>query len=93
VNYTYGQLSERDGRFYAGSTTDLRARVREHTAGRVRSTASRTPLVLIYYEACVDLDDARRRDRFLKTGKGKRYLNNRLSAYLSAIRSNKLERD
>ncbi len=92
MNYTYVLLSKRDGRFYTGSTTDLRARVREHAAGRVRSTTSRTPLVLIYYEACVALDDARRRERFLKTGKGKRYLNNRLTAYLSAIRRNKLER-
>ncbi len=93
MNYTYVLLSERDGRFYTGSTTDLRARVRSHAAGRVGSTASRAPLVLIYYEACVDLDDARRRERFLKTGKGKRYLNNRLVGYLSAIRRNKLERD
>ena len=93
MNYTYVLLSKRDGRFYTGSTTDLRARVRSHAAGRVRSTASRAPLVLIYYEACVDLDDARRRERFLKTGKGKRYLNNRLTGYLSAIRRNKLERD
>ena len=93
MNYTYVLLSERDGRFYTGSTTDLRARVPSHAAGRVRSTASRAPLVLIYYEACADLDDARRRERFLKTGKGKRYLNNRLTGYLSAIRRNKLERD
>ena len=93
MNYTYVLLSERDGRFYTGSTTDLRARVRSHAAGRVRSTAYRAPLVLIYYEACVDLDAARRRERFLKTGKGKRYLNNRLTGYLSAIRRNKLERD
>lgn len=92
MNYTYVLLSERDGRFYTGSTTDLRARVRDHAGGRVRSTASRAPLVLVYYEACVNLDDARRRERFLKTGKGKRYLNNRLAAYLSAIRRNKLER-
>ncbi|MGB4781596.1 GIY-YIG nuclease family protein [Candidatus Methylomirabilis sp.] len=92
MNYTYVLLSERDGRFFAGSTIDLRARFREHTAGRVRSTASRAPLVLIYYEACVNLEDARRRERFLKTGKGKRYLNNRLAAYLSGIRRNELER-
>ena len=58
----------------------------------MRSTASRCPLVQIYYEACVGVDDARRRERFLKTGKGKRYLNNRLATYLSAIRRNKLER-
>ena len=93
MNYTYVLLSERDWRFYTGSTTDLRARVRSHAAGRVRSTTSRAPLLLIYYEACVDPDDARRRERFLKTGKGKRYLNNRLTGYLSAVRRNKLERD
>jgi predicted GIY-YIG superfamily endonuclease len=45
VNYTYVLLSERDRRFYTWSTTDLRARVREHAAGRVRSTASMAPLV------------------------------------------------
>jgi putative endonuclease len=92
VKYTYVLLSERDGRFYTGSTTDLRARVQAHADGRVRSTAHTAPLVLIYYEACVDLDDARRRERFLKTGKGKRYLNNRLATFLSAIRRDKLER-
>ena len=92
MNYTYVLLSERDGRFYTGSTTDLRARIREHAAGRVRSTAYRAPLVLAYYEACVNLEDTCRRERFLKTGKGKRYLNNRLAAYLSGIRRNELER-
>ena len=92
MNYTYVLLSERDGRFYTGCTSDLRARVREHADGRVRSTASRRPLLLIYYEACIAPDAARRRERYLKTGKGKRYLHSRLAVYLSAIRRNKLER-
>jgi len=47
---------------------------------------------LIYYEACVHLGDARRRERFLKTGKGKRYLNNRLKESLNMVRPNTLER-
>jgi len=34
----------------------------------------RAPLTLIYYEACQGIDDAFRRERFLKTGKGKRFL-------------------
>jgi putative endonuclease len=63
VHYTYVLLSARDGGFYTGSTSDLRTRVREHNAGRVRSTAHRTPLVLIYYEACMEAEDARRRER------------------------------
>ncbi len=92
MHYTYVLLSEWDRRFYTGSTGDLDARVRRHNQGRVQSTAHRGPLRLIYYEACIDPDDARRRERFLKTGKGKRYLKNRLAAFLAGIRGEKLER-
>ncbi len=92
MEYTYVLLSERDGRFYTGSTSDVRARFRDHNAGRVRSTAYRRPLKLIYYEACVHLADARRRERFLKTGKGKQYLYNRLKDSLNMILPNTLER-
>lgn len=92
MDYTYVLLSERDGRFYTGSTGDLRARFRDHNAGRVHSTAYRRPLKLLYYEACPHASDARRRERFLKTGKGKRYLNSRLKESLQLLRANKLER-
>jgi putative endonuclease len=50
------------------------------------------PLELIYYEACPNRDDALRRERFLKTGKGKRFLERRLTAFLEGISWNKLER-
>lgn len=92
MEYTYVLVSERDGRFYTGSTGDLRSRFRDHNLGRVHSTAYRRPLKLLYYEACLHPMDARRRERFLKTGKGKRYLNNRLRESLTLLRSDKLER-
>ncbi|MGH8570719.1 MAG: GIY-YIG nuclease family protein, partial [Gammaproteobacteria bacterium] len=92
MEYTYVLHSERDGRFYTGSTGDLRARFRDHNAGRVHSTAHRRPLKLLYDEACLNAADARRRERFLKTGKGKRYLNNRLKDSLQVLWANKLER-
>jgi len=47
---------------------------------------------LIYYEACLHVADARRRERFLETGKGKRYLNNRLKELLNMVRPHTLER-
>ena len=72
--YTYVLRSERDKRFYTGAARDLRARMKLHAKGRVRSTAHRRPLTLISYEACQGIDDAFRRERFLKTGKGKRFL-------------------
>ena len=81
--YTYVLRSEKDGRLYTGSTHDLRKRFDEHNSGRVTSTKNRGPFVLIYYEACLDLQDARRRERYLKTGMGKRYVKNRLERFLS----------
>jgi putative endonuclease len=90
--YTYVLSSGRDERSYTGTARDLRSRMKLHADGRVRSTAHRRPLTLIYYEACVDVDDALRRERFLKTGKGKRFLRNRLATFLSRVRTSMLER-
>jgi putative endonuclease len=92
MKYSYVLLSDRDGEFYIGSTGDLRERLQQHNKGRVRSTAYRRPLRLIYYEGCLCADDALRRERYLKTGRGGRYLKQRLASWLSEIRSNKLER-
>jgi putative endonuclease len=86
--YTYVLLSERDGHFYTGCTSDLKKRVHQHQTGEARATASRRPLSLIYYEACLNRDDALRRERFLKTTKGKRFLKNRLRLYLNFVHPN-----
>ncbi|MCX6723502.1 MAG: GIY-YIG nuclease family protein, partial [Candidatus Staskawiczbacteria bacterium] len=37
----------------------------------------------IYYEACLNDGDARSREKYLKTGIGKRYIKNRLKRFLS----------
>ena len=74
MEYSYVLFSEKDGKFYVGSTGDLRNRLQQHNKGRVRSTAYRRPLRLIYYEGCLRVDDAQRRERYLKTGRGGRYL-------------------
>jgi len=81
--YTYVLYSHKDGRWYTGVTKDLRARMREQRAGSVPSTKSRRPLTLVYYEASLDEDDAWRRERYLKTGRGKRYLRQRLRVAMS----------
>jgi len=88
----YVLLSERDGNFYIGSTRDLRPRVSEHDAERVHSTAYRRPLRLVYDEASLSAYDAQRRERDLKSGRGGRYLKQRLTSWLTEIRSGKLER-
>jgi putative endonuclease len=40
-------------------------------------------IMFVYFEACLDRDDAFRRERFLKSGKGKRYIRNRLAGFLA----------
>ena len=88
MHYKYILLSRKDGRFYAGFTDNLVKRIKEHNNGEVSSTKYRRPLRLIYYEACLDKYDALRREKYLKTGKGKRYLRNRLKQSLVATNCN-----
>ena len=83
--YVYILLSEFDRKFYTGSSPDLKRRSRQHCDGKVPSTRSRRPLTLIYYEACLEKSDAIRREKYLKTGMGKRYLRNRLRAHLEKL--------
>ncbi|MCK4526863.1 GIY-YIG nuclease family protein [candidate division WOR-3 bacterium] len=81
--YTYVIRSRKDGRLYTGSTCDLRKRLKDHNDGKVRSTKGRRPFDLIYYEACINEQDARAREKYLKTGMGKRYIRNRMRRFLS----------
>jgi putative endonuclease len=81
--YTYVIRSAKDKKLYTGFTYDLRKRFNEHNSGRVRSTVNRGPFDLIYYEACMNEQDATAREKYLKTGMGKRYLKNRLKRFLS----------
>jgi len=80
--YTYVLLSEKDERFYVGFTEDLRERLEKHSSGKVKSTASRRPLKLVYYEACLHERDAIKREKYFKTGFGRRFLKNRLECFL-----------
>jgi putative endonuclease len=79
--YTYVLLSERDGNFYTGYTKDLIKRLKEHDEGQVVSTKTRRPLKLIYWEGCLNQQDATRREKYLKSGNGKIYLRNRLKKF------------
>lgn len=83
MHFTYVLRSDSDGRFYIGATNDLRARLELHRRGQVRSTSYRRPLRLVYYEACLSPDDAYRRERYLKSGRGGRYLRQRMFTWLS----------
>jgi putative endonuclease len=80
--YTY-ILRNKNGRLYTGFTYDLRKRFNEHNDKKSVYTKYRGPYELIYYEACFDESDARQREKYLKSGTGKRFLKGRLKRFLS----------
>ena len=79
--YVYILRSQKDGLHYVGFTSDLKIRMQEHQAGKVTSTAYRRPLVLEYYEACLNEGDARAREKYLKSTPGRRFLAQRLKRH------------
>ena len=68
--YVYILHSNKDGKLYIGSTPDLKKRIEKHDRGYVLATKNRRPLKLIYYESYISSRDAKRREIFLKGGKG-----------------------
>jgi len=81
--YVYVLKSLKDAGLYIGCTKDLKTRINEHASGSVESTTNRLPVKLIYYEACLNRGDAFRREKYLKTTYGRRYLKNRLKDYFT----------
>lgn len=76
--YTYVLKSKKDRKLYVGFTKDLKKRVIEHESGLVASTKSRRPFDLVYYEACLIEEKAIKREKYFKTGFGRRFLKNRI---------------
>lgn len=81
--YTYVLKSLEDSKFYTGYTKNLKLRFKQHEKGLVESTKNRRPLILIYFEACLNQTDALHREKYLKTYYGKLFLHNRLKSYLT----------
>ncbi len=81
--YTYVLQSEKDDKFYVGFTKDLKLRFEKHNKGLVESTKNRIPFRLIYYEACLDQNDATKREKYLKSYHGRMFLKKRLKSYLT----------
>ncbi len=81
--YTYVLQSKKDNNFYAGFTENLKLRFEQHNKGYVESTKQRRPFGLIYYEACLDQEDAIRREKYFKIYHGKIFLRRRLKSYLT----------
>ena len=81
--YVYVLYSRKDKEMYTGYTKNLKLRFEQHCKGLVESTKDRRPLKLIYYEACLNQQDATHREKYLKTYHGKMFIKKRLKSYLT----------
>ena len=80
--YTY-LLKNKYGKWYTGATSDMQKRILEHNSGKTRTTKYGGPWKLIYCEICINKSDAFAREKYLKSGMGKRYLKNRLKFFFA----------
>jgi len=75
--YVYILQSEKDKMLYTGYTNNLKERLSQHNDGKVISTKNRKPFKLVYFEGCLNQQDATHREKYLKTSWGKRYIKER----------------
>ena len=59
---------------YTGSTSDLYRRLYEHNSGQSRYTKDFAPWHIIYAEEFTSVTDARKREKYLKSAAGRRFL-------------------
>ena len=81
----YVLANENDKSWYIGQTDNLKRRIQEHNSGQGGRTTriNSGRWALIYAEAYIDRRDAIGREKFLKGGSGRKYLNKQLRYYLA----------
>lgn len=80
--YVYLLQSKKNNQFYIGYTSNLKRRLIEHNDGENFSTKSARPWDLIFFEGYRDDNDAKRRERYLKTNEGSKALKRMVKEYL-----------
>ena len=76
--YIYVIKSESHNNRYVGSTDNVPKRLGEHNTGRCRYTSGRMPWQLLYQEEFYTRSDAMQREKFLKSGQGRKFLDTQL---------------
>ncbi|HLA68204.1 MAG TPA: GIY-YIG nuclease family protein [Bacteroidota bacterium] len=72
--WVYVLRSLKDGKHYTGYTNDFDRRFHEHNTGRTHSTRRRRPFILVHLEEYSDEESAKKREKHLKSGRGREEL-------------------
>ena len=74
MKYFVYVLQDETGKLYKGMTNDVKRRLEEHRSGKTITTSRMKNLILIYQEGYDNFDQARKRELYLKSAAGKRFL-------------------
>ena len=66
--------SLKDYKTYTGYTDDVEKRLNQHNQGKVQATKNRRPFEILYLENCPGLKEAKYREKYWKSGAGRRKL-------------------
>ena len=72
--YTYILISATSNKRYVGQTSNLYRRLVAHNSGESKYTKSRGPWILMHYELYSSRGEATKRERFLKSGKSREFI-------------------
>ena len=74
--FVYVLKSAKDGTRYTGITTNLIRRLADHNKGCSRYTKIHRPYQIVYFEESPNRIEARKREKYLKTGFGRQFIDN-----------------
>ncbi len=79
MNYVY-VIRSREGHLYTGSTTNIEKRLYQHKNHLAGWTKRGTEWELVYLEEYSTYSEARKREKWFKTGVGREYLKEKLKS-------------
>lgn len=82
MHFVYVLQNLKNTNLYIGYTNNLKKRVLEHNRKINLSTKPFVPWKLIFVEGYIEITDAKRREKYLKTNQGSRLLKRMLKEYL-----------
>jgi len=77
--YVYVLRSDNFERNYTGFTANIANRLKQHNAGKTKSTRPYKPWKILFFETYNTKEEALIREKYLKSGVGREYIKNKMA--------------
>jgi putative endonuclease len=72
--YVYLLKSKIANFYYKGFCNNLEKRLLEHNSGMTKSNKGYAPFDIVYFEKCINIEEALKKEKYWKSAAGRRYL-------------------